>query len=279
MKDIPGEALGAFLRDVRQHKVLSREDETELFARWKLTGDRRIADQLIAANLRLVLVVANRYRGKRHDVLDLVQEGSIGLLHALSKFDPARGNRFTSYASYWIRAYIFKFILSNHHLVKIGTTQAQRTLFFNLKKTREKLERDGATATAEQIARELDIDVEEVMEMEMRLAASAASIDAPMQDESDEHAPRRREFAATDAGRPDVLVEARDFGVFAHARVRAFGATLDGRMKEIFDRRLIAEEPMKLAELAKKFGVTRERVRQIEEDLKDRLRRYVKRAA
>lgn len=273
--------LAAFTHDMRQHAVLNREEEVELFARWKTTGDRRIADQLVAANLRLVLMIAKQYCRWRYDVLDLVQEGSIGLFHALSKFDPTLGIRFTSYATYWIRAYVLKFIVANHHLVKIGTTQAQRKLFFNLNKTRVLLEKSGQPATVEQIAEMLKVDAENVVDMELRMAASPMSIDATGArgaGEGSDDTPLFQ-FAAVDEWRPDVRVETRDFSAFAHERIHAFGKRLDGRERILFDKRLVAEDPVTLIVLAEEWGVTRERVRQIEERLKDKLRRYLVRTS
>jgi RNA polymerase sigma-32 factor len=269
----PDVGLTAFFRDIKRYKVPTREAETELFVQWKQTGDRRFADQLVAANLRLVVAIAHPYaRIRRHAILDLIQEGSIGLVHALTKYDPSRGVRFTSYASHWIRAYILKFMMANHHLVKIGTTQAQRSLFFNVKKTRAALEKDGQLATPEQIAETLSVTVDEVIEMELRLAASTTSIDAPAPDVDTAPA---REFAASDDWRPDLEVEAQESRAVARRVVAAFGRTLDGRKRVIFKKRLVAEDPVTLIDLAGEFGVTRERVRQIEHQILRQLKKYV----
>lgn len=271
--------FAAFTQEMRQHTVLDREGELELFQRWQQTGDKHLRDHLVAANLRLVLSIARQYDRKRHDLLDLVQEGSMGLFHALSKFDPTRGIRFTSYASHWIRAYILKFMITNHHLVKLGTTQEQRKLFFNLKKTRALLEKDGSVATVEQIAEKLEVSVDDVIDMEMRLGAPVTPIDAPVRDSVGEEAPLFHQFAASEDWQPDVIVEKHDFRDAAHGWIQTFGALLEGRDRVIFEKRLIAEEPMTLIEIAAEFGVTRERVRQLEERLKDRLRKFVTRAS
>jgi RNA polymerase sigma-32 factor len=266
--------LNAFFRDIKRHAVLTREEEAEVFRRWKETGDRRFADQLVAANLRIVVAIAHPYsRIKRHSILDLIQEGSIGLVHALSKFDPSRGFRFPSYASYWIRAYILKFMLTNHHLVKIGTTQEQRRLFFNLTKTRTALEKGGEPATPEQLAEALKATPEEVIEMELRMSGSATSIDAP--GHGGEDGLPAREFAASEEWRPDLKIEMRDSREFALAAVAAFGKTLDGRRRIIFEKRLIAENPVTLIDLAAEFGISRGRVRQIEQQVLERLKKYV----
>lgn len=270
----PNTTTTNYFHDLRQHAILTREEEAEIFAEWKRTGDRRLADRLVASNLRLVVSIARQYRAKRHALLDLVQEGSVGLFHALSKYDPMRGIRFTSYASYWIKAYILKYMLLNHHIVKIGTTQAQRKLFYKLKSTRAALEKSGEVATPEQIAEALEVTPKEVVEMEQRMGSSAASLDAPIR-ETDDKA-RFYEFPATEEWRPDVRVESRDFETVARKHIMAFGDTLDGRMRIVFDKRLVAEDPATLAELAIEFGVTRERARQIEEKVKAKLKNYLK---
>lgn len=269
--------LGAFFADVRRHAVLSREEEHDLAVRYKQTGDRHIADKLVVSNLRLVVMIARQFgAAKRHRLLDLVQEGSIGLAHALTKFDPTRGYRFASYASHWIRAYIMKFMITNHHLVKLGTTQEQRKVFFGQKKARAKLERNGGTVTTEQLAAELGVDTDTLVEMEMRLADSTMSLDAPTRIGDDQTS---RDFAASNDLRPDVLVEERDFRDAAHGWIHTFGALLEGRDRIIFDKRLIAEDPVTLADLAAEWGVTRERVRQVEEKLKERLKMFLRRSS
>jgi RNA polymerase sigma-32 factor len=143
---------------------------------------------LITANLRLVVKIAQEYRRAHRNILDLIQEGNIGLIHAVQKYDPYRGVKLSSYASWWIRAYILKFILANWRLVKVGTTQAQRKLFFNLRKEREKLEKQGYEVEAKHLAAALDVSEQEVVEMERRLNASETSLDAPMR--SDEQGDR-----------------------------------------------------------------------------------------
>ena len=265
-----------YFNDIKRYTVIRREEELELFALWKATGDPRIADRLVAANLRLVVVIAREYHAKRHDLLDLVQEGSIGLFHALSKFDPTRGIRFTSYASWWIRAYILKFMLANHHLVKIGTTQEQRHLFFNLRKTRALLEKDGATATVEQIAEALGVDAADVSAMEERMNSAITPIDVPILADADAATSRHTEFPADEKWRPDIEMETHDFRSVAKHHIAAFGHTLNPRQKIIFAQRLVAEDPVTLVELAGEMGVTRERVRQIEEKIKARLKTYLR---
>ena len=193
----------------------------------------------------------------------------------MQKYDPYRGVKLSSYASWWIRAYILKFILANWRLVKVGTTQAQRKLFFNLRKEREKLEKQGYEVEAKHLAAALDVTEQEVIEMERRLNASETSLDAPMR--SDEQGDRTQgDFVrATSALRPDVQVESGEFGAILKSKLETFGETLRDRDLEIFRDRLLNDDPATLVQIAERFGVTRERVRQIEERLKKRLRQYL----
>jgi RNA polymerase sigma-32 factor len=172
--------LAAYMSETRRYPLLTPEEEKELAVRLVEHGDTAAARRLIEANLRLVVKIAYEYRRAHRNLLDLVQEGNIGLIQAVGKFDPYRGVKLSTYSGWWIRAYILKYILNNWRLVKIGTTQAQRKLFFNLRKEREKLEQLGFTPTTALLAEKLDVPEKEVIEMERRLAAPEASLDAPL---------------------------------------------------------------------------------------------------
>jgi RNA polymerase sigma-32 factor len=267
--------IGAYLHELRRYPLMTREEEHEVAVKFSQSADPQLASRLITANLRLVVKIAQEYRRAHRNVLDLIQEGNIGLIHAVQKYDPYRGVKLSSYASWWIRAYILKFILANWRLVKVGTTQAQRKLFFNLRKEREKLEKQGQEVEPKHLAAALDVTEQEVVEMERRLNASETSLDAPMR--SDEQGDRTQgDFVrATPVSRPDVQVEAGEFGGILKEKLEAFGATLRDRDLEIFRDRLLNDEPATLVQIAERFGVTRERVRQIEERLKKRLRQYL----
>jgi RNA polymerase sigma-32 factor len=267
--------IGAYLHELRRYPLMTREEEHEVAVQFSKTAEQRLAARLVTANLRLVVKIAQEYRRAHRNILDLIQEGNIGLIHAVQKYDPYRGVKLSSYASWWIRAYILKFILANWRLVKVGTTQAQRKLFFNLRKEREKLEKQGFEVEAKHLAAALDVTEQEVIEMERRLNASETSLDAPMR--SDEQGDRTQgDFVrAAPASRPDLQVEAGEFGAILRDKLHAFGATLRDRDLEIFRDRLLNDEPATLVQIAERFGVTRERVRQIEERLKKRLRQYL----
>src|SRR5947208_3160480 len=178
---VPADALQRYLAEIRRIPILSREEEHELAVRWHEHADRQAAWRLVTSNLRLVVLVAREYQRALHNLLDLIQEGNVGLLEAVKNFDPYRGIRFPSYAVWWIRAYIIRYIMNNWRMVKVGTTQAQRKLFFNLQKERERLEREGFSPAPKLIAQRLDVKEKEVIEMEQRLAARDISVNAPIE--------------------------------------------------------------------------------------------------
>src|SRR5262245_55608269 len=184
--------LAVYMSEIKRYPLLTREEEHELAVKYTKTGDVVAARRLVTANLRLVVKIAHEYRRAHRNLLDLIQEGNVGLLQAVKKYDPYRGVKLSSYAAWWIRAYMLKFILNNWRLVKIGTTQAQRKLFFNLRKEREKLEQLGFQPTAALLAEKLDVPEKEVVEMERRLAAPEASLDAPVGSGGDDEGTRTR---------------------------------------------------------------------------------------
>src|SRR5918996_4129048 len=181
-----GKALVAFdplqryLAEIRRFALLSREEEHRLAVRYKEYGDIQAAYKLVTANLRLVVMIAREYQRAFKNLLDLIQEGNVGLMEAVRNFDPYRGVRFPSYAVWWIRAYILRYIMNNWRMVKIGTTQAQRKLFFNLQKEKERLETEGFTPGPRLLAQHLGVKEEEVVEMEQRMSARDLSLDTPM---------------------------------------------------------------------------------------------------
>jgi RNA polymerase sigma-32 factor len=203
-----------------------------------------------------------------------VQEGNVGLVKAVQKFDPYRGVKLSTYSGWWIRAYILKYILNNWRLVKIGTTQNQRKLFFNLRKQREALLAAGVDPTPERIAKELDVSPREVVEMERRMAAPDVSLDAPLSSEDGDGRTRLDLVEDIDAD-PEDRIDAAEFKDLLQEKLRRFGADLEGREQEIFRDRLIADEPITLQELGDRWGVSRERARQIEKRLVTRLRTYL----
>ncbi|MCA9648682.1 MAG: RNA polymerase factor sigma-32 [Myxococcales bacterium] len=267
--------MAAYMAEVRQHPLLTRDEEYELAVRWVEDGDTEAARKLVTSNLRLVVKIAHEYRRAYQNLLDLVQEGNVGLVKAVQKFDPYRGVKLSTYSGWWIRAYILKYILNNWRLVKIGTTQNQRKLFFNLRKQREALVAAGVDPTPERIAKELDVSPREVREMERRMAAPDVSLDAPLGSDDGDGTRTRLDLIEDDFADPEDNVDANEFKSLLQDKLMAFGADLSGRELEIFRDRLLSDEPVTLQDLGTRWGVSRERARQLEKRLVLRLREYL----
>ena len=268
--------LSAYMSETRRYPLLTPQEEHDLAVKLVEHGDTGAARKLIEANLRLVVKIAYEYRRAHRNLLDLVQEGNIGLIQAVGKFDPYRGVKLSSYAAFWIRAYILKFILNNWRLVKIGTTQAQRKLFFNLRKEREKLEQLGFQPTSALLAEKLDVPEKEVVEMERRLAAPEASLDAPLGAAGDEDGARTRlDYLPSEDDRPDRAVAQSEFAQLLRGKLEDFAKQLEGREQAIFRERWLTEDPLTLQELGDRYHVSRERARQLEKRMLDRLKKYL----
>lgn len=266
--------LAAYMAEVRRHPLLTRDEEYDLAVKWVEQGDREAGRKLVTSNLRLVVKIAHEYRRAYQNLLDLVQEGNVGLVKAVQKFDPYRGVKLSTYSGWWIRAYILKYILNNWRLVKIGTTQNQRKLFFNLRKQREALLAAGVDPTPEAIAKQLDVSPKEVVEMERRMAAPDLSLDAPLgADDGDGRT--RLDLIEDDFADPEQRTDAAEFKDLLHEKLMRFGADLEGRELEIFRDRVMNEDPVTLQELGDRWQVSRERARQIEKRLLLRLRDYL----
>lgn len=265
--------LRAYLEEIKRYPLLSREEETQLAIRYKEKGDLEAAYKLVTSNLRLVVKIAMDFQ--RHwmqNLMDLIQEGNIGLMQAVKKFDPYRGYKFSYYASFWIKAYIIKFIMDNWKLVKIGTTQAQRKLFFNLRKEKERLEAQGIEASPKLLSQRLDVKESEVTEMDMRLASGEISLDAPLDhDSTDTH---KAFLPSRDIPVDDMLADAEAKAIL-HEKLKRFREGLKDKEAVIFDHRLLTDEPMTLQEIGDQFGISRERIRQIESRLKKKLKAYL----
>lgn len=268
--------MQAYLREVQRHPLLQPEEEHDLAEKYFKTGDVDAAHRLVTANLRLVVKIAYEYRRAYKNIMDLVQEGNVGLMQAVKKFDPQRGVKLSSYAAWWIRAYILRFILNNWRMVKLGTTQAQRKLFFNLNKEKQRLQAMGVDATAKAIADRLNVDEKEVADMDVRLGSSEASLDAPIGDGEGKPTARVDMIPATQEA-ADVMLAEAEMQNTLRGKLDTFRQTLKGKDLEIFDLRLAAhDEPLTLQELGDRFGVSRERVRQLEARLVGKLRQHLK---
>jgi RNA polymerase sigma-32 factor len=274
--------LRAYMAEVARHPVLSREEEHELALRYRDTGDVSAAYRLVASNLRLVVKIAHEYRRAAFQLLDLIQEGNLGLMQAVKKYDPMKGVKLSSYAAWWIRAYIIRFVMENWRLVKLGTTQAQRKLFFNLSKERERLLARGIEPTPQLLARNLDVEEKEVAEMTGRMASDDLSLDAPVRAGDEEaHGSRLERLTADRAPGAEAALGDQELKRVFRAQLAAFAATItDEKERFIFEHRLMPPEgvePLTLQEVGDRYRLTRERARQIEARLTGRLREHLKR--
>ncbi|MEM6787063.1 MAG: RNA polymerase factor sigma-32 [Myxococcota bacterium] len=265
----------AYMREVQRYPLLSRDEEKELTREFHETQDPAIARRLVTANLRLVIKLAYEYRRAYKNMMDLIQEGNIGLMQAVQRYDPYRGVKLSSYSAWWIRAYMLRFILNNWRLVKLGTTQAQRKLFFNLNKQKAKLTAMGIEPTHKVIADRLGVKEKEVRDMDRRLSSSEASLDAPLGD-SEGRSVARIELMPSDQRATDDTVATRQLNELLNEHLAIFRDRLSGKDLTIFDKRMVAEDPLTLQKLGDEFGVSRERVRQLEARLAGKLRDYLK---
>ena len=266
---VPYNPLDAYLSEIRRFKPLTREEEIEVAEEYQLTQSRAAAYKLVSSNLWLVVKLAREYERIARNVLDLIQEGNIGLMEAVRNFDPHRGVRFPSYAVWWIKAYMIRFIIANWRLVKIGTTQAQRKLFFNLKKESERLERQGIYPSPKLLAEKLNVREGDVIEMAQRLSAPDMSVDTPLADDSD--GSLLTVLPSGEDSAEDVLAR-KQIHKLLHDTVHDFESTLTEKEKTIFQGRVLDEDRVTLQEISDKLSISKERVRQIENKLKERLR-------
>jgi RNA polymerase sigma-32 factor len=270
---IPYDPLKHYLMEIKRYPLLSREEEQRLSIRYREKGDMEAAYRLITSNLRLVVKIALSFQ--RHwmrNLMDLIQEGNIGLMQAVKKFDPYRGYKLSYYASFWIKAYIIKFIMDNWKLVKIGTTQAQRKLFFNLRKEKERLLSMGFEPAPKLLAERLDVKESEVIEMDQRLGSWEVSLDAPVKEDSDSD---HQSFIPSDEiGADDQLADFERKEILTQ-KLASFRTTLPEKERFIFDNRLMAEEPLTLQEIGDLYGISRERVRQIQVRITKKIKTYL----
>lgn len=264
--------LKKYLMEIRRFPLLRREEEIELARRWREQKDRFAAYRLVVSNLRLVVKIAFDYQRAYTNLLDLIQEGNLGLMQAVKKFDPYRDVKLSSYASWWIRAYILKFIIDNWSLVKIGTTQAQRKLFFRLKKEKGRLEAMGFDAGPKLLAGVLNVTKEEVAEMDKRLAGGDLSLDAPLEEDARQ---TYRDVLPTREGLEEKVAETQ-FREALRQKIEDFSHRLRDKEHFLLTKRLLAENPMTLQAAGSQLRISRERARQIEKRVLEKLKTYLK---
>ncbi|MBH97712.1 MAG: RNA polymerase sigma factor RpoH [Rhodospirillaceae bacterium] len=261
-------SLDHYVQAVSAVPVLTKEEENELAMQLHLDGDLEAAQELILSHLRFVVHIARGYSGYGLPLNDLIQEGNVGLMKAVKRFDPDVGVRLVSFAVHWIRAEIHEYVLKNWRLVKVATTKAQRKLFFNLRKAKKNL---GWLSKAETaiVAKDLGVSVDEVTRMEQRLAGVDVSYDTSSSDE-DEFSPVA--YLPSPNSDPAELIERVDWQFNAHERLAEAMASLDDRSNDIVARRWLAEKKATLHDLASEYGVSAERIRQIESNAISKLK-------
>jgi RNA polymerase sigma-32 factor len=268
--------LSSYMAEVTKHPLLTREEEVALAKRYRDTGDVKAAYRLVASNLRLVVKLAHEYHRNPLSLLDLVQEGNIGLMQAVKKFDPERGVKLSSYAAWWIRAYILRYIMDNWKMVKLGTTEAQRKLFFKLRQEQERLLKQGIEVTPKLLAERLNVTEQDVVEMDQRLGNDEMSLDAPVGGSDDDKTTRGDRFLPSGQQGADEALGNSELKELFRTKLAKFSEGLNEKDRYIFEKRLTADEPMTLQDIGAHYGVSRERARQLEAALMERMRKYMR---
>ena len=261
--------LKLYLNEISRYSVLNKNEE-EALVKKMLDGDMDAAKLLVLSNLRLVVKIAFEYKSMYQNIMDLIQEGNIGLMKAISMYDPSKGSKLSYYSSWWIRSYILKFLIDNFRLVKIGTTQAQKRLFYNLIQEQKKLENQGLLALPDLLSKNLDVKEKDIIEMSSRLLGnSEVSFNQPTSPD-DDHS--MEDVFADNSKRPDLLVEEKEHQLQLFDKLNMIAKTLNEKEKTILKDRLLSDAPMTLQEIADKFGISKERARQLEERILNKMR-------
>ena len=269
---VPRDPFYAYLQEVRKYPALTEEEEKELAIRYKETGDLESAYKLTTGNLMLVIKIAMTFKREWQNLMDLIQEGNVGLMKAVKNFDPFRGVRLSAYATWWIKSYILKHILDNWRLVRVGTTNARRKLLFNLKREKEKLEREGFDPTTKLLAERFGVDETEVIDVSASIGAMDISIDTPVRPDS---TMTPAQTLSQDGQSVEENVELKQFRQILNENIENFKAGLNPNEIEILNNRILSEDPLSLQEIGEQRGVTREAVRQAEQRLLKKFKTYI----
>lgn len=274
--------LRRYLQEIQQFPVLNPDEEYMLAKRWSEDGDYEAAHKLVTSHLRLVAKIASGYRGYGLPMAELISEGNIGLMQAVKKFEPEKGFRLSTYAMWWIRASIQEFVLRSWSLVKMGTSAAQKRLFFNLKKAKKSLQRidDSAQLTPEEIriiAHELDVNEQDVVDMDQRMGASDQRLDAPIS--RDGEAGEWMDLLADPSESHEAVLGDHEEFQQKHTLMLEAMDTLNARERDIILHRRLTEEPVTLEDLSVRYNISRERVRQIEARALEKMTKHVLEAA
>jgi RNA polymerase sigma-32 factor len=269
---VPRDPFQAYLQEVRKYPALTEEEEKELAILYQETGDLEAAYKLTTANLMLVIKIAMTFKREWQNLMDLVQEGNVGLMKAVKNFDPFRGVPLSAYATWWIKSYILKHILDNWRLVRVGTTNARRKLLFNLKKEKEKLEQQGFDPTTKLLAERFGVDEGEVIDVSASIGAMDVSIDTPSRPDS---TMTPAQTLSQGGQSVEENVELKQFRQILNENIENFKTGLNPNEIEILDQRILSEDPLSLQEIGDQRGVTREAVRQAEQRLLKKFKTYI----
>jgi len=271
---VKSDPIQSYLNEINRYRLLTREEEIDLGRRIQEEGDQEAAYIMTTSNLRLVVKIALEFqRVWMQNLLDLIQEGNIGLVQAVKKFDPYKNVKFSYYASFWIKAYILKFIMDNWRMVKIGTTQGQRKLFFRLKKEKQQLIEQGFDPKPKLLSERLGVSEKEVVDMDQRLANWDLSLDEPLKEDSNTE---RIEFINTESDSSEDQMAKKEIEDILHTKVKKFKRTLNDRELEIFEQRIFSDSPLTLQEIGETYNISRERVRQVENNILKKMKAYFK---
>ncbi|MBT5469175.1 MAG: sigma-70 family RNA polymerase sigma factor [Nitrospina sp.] len=267
----PPDPFNAYLQEAKRYPLLTEEEEKELAIRLRETGDVDAAYQLTTANLMLVVKIAMTFKREWQNVMDLVQEGNVGLMKAVKNFDPFRGVRLSAYATWWIKSYILKYILDNWRLVRVGTTNSRRKLLFNLKKEKERLEREGFDPSTKLLAEHFGVDEGEIIDVEASIGAVDVSMDTPTRPDST-MTPAQ---SLSDGKSLEKRAEIDQFREILQQKIENFKTELNPGEIELLDKRILSESPQSLQEIGDQRGVTREAVRQAEQRLLKKFKIFI----
>ncbi|MBF0200569.1 MAG: RNA polymerase factor sigma-32 [Desulfamplus sp.] len=271
---VKSDPLQSYLAEINRYRLLTRDEEVILGTKIQQENDSESAYIMVTSNLRLVVKIALEFqRIWMQNLLDLIQEGNIGLVRAVKKFDPYKNVKFSYYASFWIKAYILKFIMDNWRLVKIGTTQAQRKLFFRLKKEKQRLIEEGFDPGTKLLSERMGVSEQDIVDMDQRLDGWDLSLDEPIRDDSPT---QRIDFLDSEMVSTEDKVARKQIEDILHDSVDAFKKTLKPRDLAIFNKRIFADEPLTLQEIGDEYNLSRERVRQLENNIIKKMKTFFK---
>lgn len=260
---VPLDPLSQYLAEIRKYPLLTPEEEKELAIRYYEKGDPLAAEKLVTGNLRFVVKIALEYAKMGAKLMDIVQEGNVGLMHAVKEYNPYKGVKLITYAVWWIRGYIREFLLKQYSMVKIGTTQNQKKLFYNLEKEKRKLLSEGEHSTTALLSSRLGIPEKDIELMELRMGGKDISLDAPIDDDGTTHLIDLQK----DSSNPESELEVLELIDLLKEKIEEIKPSLNDKEKDILENRILADEPQTLQQIGDKYGITRERARQLEERL------------